>query len=157
VVALTGVPAGGLADRFGAERVSRVGLGLMAVGSALLSLTAGFGVAGYVVSISVLTLGYALFQTSNNTVVMGRGSASDRGVTAGLLNLSRNLGLVTGASAMGALFALASGSSDVASASPAAVSLGMQVTFGVSALLILTGLVVGSAWRERVKCATCSA
>ena len=39
-----------------------------------------------------------------------RMSARDqRGVVSGMLNLSRNLGLITGASAMGAVFALASG------------------------------------------------
>ena len=35
--------------------------------------------------------------------------ADQRGVTSGMLNLSRNLGLITGASVMGAVFSLAAG------------------------------------------------
>ncbi len=66
------------------------------------------GVAGYVAGIAVVTAGYALFQAANNTAVMSAIRADQRGVASGLLNLSRNLGLVTGASAMGALFAFAS-------------------------------------------------
>ena len=57
----------------------------------------------------VLTVGYALFQTANNTAVMRDVIADQRGVVAGLLSLSRNPGLVTGASAMGAVFALSIG------------------------------------------------
>jgi hypothetical protein len=36
-----------------------------------------------------------------------------RGVVSGMLNLSRNLGLITGASVMGAVFAFASATNDV--------------------------------------------
>mgnify|MGYP006211203185 CR=1 FL=1 len=50
------------------------------------------------------TIGYALFQTANNTAVMSDIATEQRGVIAGMLNLSRNLGLITGASAMGAVF-----------------------------------------------------
>ena len=53
-----------------------------------------------------------------------------------MLNLSRNLGLITGASVMGAVFALASGTSDITTASPDAVATGMRITFLVAAGLI---------------------
>ena len=45
--------------------------------------------------------------------------SGQRGVVSGLLNLSRNLGLITGASVMGAVFALGSASTDIAAARPA--------------------------------------
>ena len=66
------------------------------------------GIASYVVPITVTCIGYALFQTSNNAAVMTGVGAGERGVVSGLLNLSRNLGLITGASLMGAVFAVAS-------------------------------------------------
>ena len=69
-----------------------------------------FGTPGYIAPIAVMTAGYALFQTANNTAVMTDIRPDQRGVISGMLNLSRNLGLITGASVMGALFALASGS-----------------------------------------------
>ncbi len=63
-----------------------------------------------------------------------------RGVISGMLSLSRNLGLITGASVMGAVFALASGTSDIKTARPEAVAGGMRVTFAVAALLIVVAL-----------------
>jgi hypothetical protein len=56
-----------------------------------------------------------------------------RGVISGMLNLSRNLGLITGASVMGAVFALASATTDITTARPEAVARGMRITFAVAA------------------------
>ncbi|MEO7456683.1 MAG: MFS transporter [Gemmatimonadaceae bacterium] len=142
VAALIGVPAGRIADRIGASRLNQAGLIAIAAGCVMLSLLAqGHGVAGYVVPIVVTTAGYALFQTANNTAVMANVRAEQRGVVSGMLNLSRNLGLITGASAMGAVFAFASGATDIAAASPDAVAGGMRITFGVAALLVGMALV----------------
>ena len=58
-----------------------------------------------------------------------------------MLNLSRNLGLITGASVMGAVFAFASGTSDMAAAHPEDVAIGMRITFAVAATLIVVALV----------------
>ncbi len=101
VAALTGVPAGRIADRLGAQRVTLAGLLGIAAGSVLLSmLPATLGVFGYIVPIVVITAGYGLFQTANNTAVMTDVRPDQRGVISGMLNLSRNLGLITGASMM---------------------------------------------------------
>mgnify|MGYP002652221176 CR=1 FL=1 len=59
--------------------------------------------------------------------------AVGRGLIAGMVNLARNLGAITGASAMGALFYLAS--QQVAGTAAAAAVDGMRVTYGVAALL----------------------
>jgi hypothetical protein len=60
-----------------------------------------------------------------------------------MLNLSRNLGLVTGASLMGAIFAAAStvGDHNVTAADPDAVAAGMRITFAVAMALIMAALV----------------
>ncbi len=72
VVALTGVPAGRSVDHLGAGRLTMLGLVAMAAGAVMLSLLpATFGVPGYIIPIVVITLGYGLFQTANNTAVMG--------------------------------------------------------------------------------------
>ena len=150
VAALTGLPAGRLADRVGAQRMTIIGLLGIAVGSFILSLLPPtFGIAGYIAPIVVLTAGYALFQTANNTAVMASVSPDQRGVVSGLLNLSRNLGLITGASAMGAVFALASGSIDVTTARPEAVATGLRITFAVAASLVLVALAIAVAGRAR--------
>ena len=119
VAALTGVPAGRIVDRFGAQRMTIVGLIGIAAGSFVLSMMpATFGVAGYIAPIVVITAGYALFQAANNTAVMTDIRPDQRGVISGMLNLSRNLGLITGASVMGAVFALASATTDITTARP---------------------------------------
>ena len=148
VAAVTGLPAGRLADRFGPERMTLFGLGGMAAGCVVLSvMPASLGVPGYVAPIALVTVGYALFQTANNTAVMANVVPSLRGVTSGLLNLSRNLGLITGASVMGAVFAFGSASGDVATARPEAVAAGMRLTFLVAALLIVVALVLAAGRR----------
>ena len=149
VAALTGVPAGRLADRFGAARMTVAGLVGIAAGSSLLSmLPPTLGVGGYVAPLVVITAGYALFQTSNNTVVMTDVRADQRGVISGVLNLSRNLGLITGASVMGAVFALGAGAADVATAPPEAVAAGLRTTFGVAALLMVGALAGAGSGRR---------
>lgn len=146
VVALSGVPAGRLTDRFGSRRTSLAGLGVMIAGSASLALLpASLGAAGYVLPIVVLTSGYALFQTANNTAVMAGVNAAERGTVSGLLQLSRNLGLVTGASAMGAVFAFGAKGHDVTHALPGAVASGMHTTFAVAAALLLAALAISRA------------
>jgi len=112
---------------------------------ALTVLPAMFGVAGYIAAIAILTPGYQLFQAANNTTVMMDVHADQRGVTSGLLNLSRNLGLITGASVMGAVFALASSTTDITTASPEAVATGMRVAFEVAAMLIAAALAIAIA------------
>jgi EmrB/QacA subfamily drug resistance transporter len=142
IAALTGVPAGRFVDRLGAQRMTVTGLSGMAVGcSALCMAPATSGIAGFVIPIVIITSSYALFQAANNTAVMTGVSPDQRGVIAGMLNLSRNLGLITGASLMGAVFALASHAGAVTTARPEAVAIGMRVTFGVSAALVVVGVV----------------
>ena len=150
VAALAGVPAGRIVDRFGPCRMIVAGLIGMAVGSFTLPvLAARFGVIGYIAPLAVITAGFALFQTANNTAVMTDVRPEQRGVISGMLNLSRNLGLITGASVMGAVFALGSGAIDITSVHPAAVAGGMQVTFATAAVLIVIALAIAIAMGSR--------
>jgi predicted MFS family arabinose efflux permease len=98
-------------------------------------------VLGYIAPIVVTTIGYALFQTANNTAVMSDIAPDQRGVVSGLINLARNLGLVTGASAMGAVFAFAS--------ERAGGAAGMRITFAVAAGLIALAVAVAAASRKK--------
>ncbi|HYC02154.1 MAG TPA: MFS transporter [Azospirillaceae bacterium] len=141
--ALGGVPAGRAVDRFGAPRVRMAGLALMMAGASLLAWVASrSGVAAYVAALVTLTLGYALFQAANTTAVMTAVAADRRGVASGLLALSRNLGLIAGASLMAALFAAGSGAADPATAGAAAIASGMRASFGAAALVLAATLVL---------------
>ncbi|MDB5452746.1 MAG: major facilitator superfamily 1, partial [Caulobacteraceae bacterium] len=156
VAALAGVPAGRIVDRLGARRMTLVGLVGMATGLVALAMAArSFG---YLAAVVVVTASYALFQAANNTTVMTDIAPDQRGAISGMLSLSRNLGLITGASAMGAVFAFASATTDITTAHPQAIAAGMRTTFTVAAVLIVVALAVAMAsraggehsWRRRI-------
>lgn len=145
--ALAGVPSGRIADAAGSRIATIAGLSGVTAGAVGLALAPlSWGVAGYVAPILVLTAGYALFQAANTARIMASVAPDSRGVMSGMLSLARNLGLITGASAMGAVFAGASGASDVALAGRQAVALGLHVSFAVAAVMaaIALGLAVTS-------------
>lgn len=152
VAAVTGVPAGRIVDRLGAHRVTVAGLGSVAAGCLVLSFVpARFGIAGYIAPIAVITAGYALFQVANNTAIMTNVLDDQRGVVSGMLSLSRNLGLITGASLMGAVFASASGSIDIGTAGAEDVAAGLRVTFAAASMLVVftLAIAVGSSALSR--------
>ncbi|BAV45875.1 transmembrane efflux protein [Mesorhizobium loti] len=147
VSTLSALLAGRLSDRFGTNRMMVAGLTSLAAGTFLLSLAmTKLGIASYVVPITVTCFGYALFQTSNNAAVMTGVGAGERGVMSGLLNLSRNLGLITGASLMGAIFAVASAGGQQGAGqdvlNSASAARGMQVTFETATALALVALLL---------------
>jgi MFS family permease len=148
IAALAGVPAGRIVDRFGAQRMTVAGLAGMLLGCSLLCLApAALGIAGFVIPIGALTASYALFQAANNTAVMADVRPGQRGVISGMLNLARNLGLVTGASVLGAVFAIASHGVDVTAALPESIAIGMRATFATASALVIAALAIAIASR----------
>jgi MFS family permease len=141
---LTGIPSGRLVDRLGSSRVQRLGLVAMGIGAAGLTLLPPtFGVAGYVAAIAALTPGYQLVQAANGTALIQSAPDGQRGVISGLLSLSRNLGLLSGASVLGAVFAQASARTDIAT--------GVTTTYGAAVLVIAGALAL--SWRTTTRSA----
>lgn len=133
VAALTGIPAGRLVDHLGARATGLAGLLAMLLGSVSLPMLSRFAVPGYLVPVMLITGGYALFQAANATTVMSSAPSDQRGLLSGLLNLSRNLGLVTGVSVMGAVFS----------------RFGFGATFSLAAGIVLVALAIASvSWRS---------
>lgn len=142
---VSGVPSGHLVDAWGSRRVLVMGLLLLAAGSGLLALLPNaIGIAGYVLAIIVLTPGYQLFQAANNTAALAQTPSQQQGTVSGLLGLSRNLGLIVGASAMGAVFAAAVGTDAFALAPASAIAAGMRQTFLLAGMLMLAALAITS-------------
>jgi MFS family permease len=151
VAALAAAPAGRLVDRLGAQRVNVGGLFLMGLGSAVLSPAAAlWGVVGYAGALALITAGYATVQTANNTAVMAQARADQRGLVSGLLQLSRNLGLITGASVMGALFQFGASAALGRAADATALAAGLRLTFLLAAALVALAAVL-SLWAARRK------
>ena len=152
ISALSGVLAGRIVDRLGASFIAIVGLMLMVAGSLALALIpALFGIPGYIAAVAVLSPGYQLFQAANNTAVMMDVNASERGVVSGMLNLARNLGLITGAAVMGAVFAFATASIHITTARAEAVADGMRAAFAVATVLMMVAIAVAVVSRVRAR------
>ncbi|UOK73674.1 MFS transporter [Ancylobacter polymorphus] len=144
----SGVPSGRLVDAWGSTRMLAISLVLLATGALLLAfLPNGIGVAGYVLSIIVLTPGYQLFQAANNTAALADISQDRRGAVSGLLGLSRNIGLMAGASAMGAVFAFGVGTEDFVRATPVALASGIRQTFLLAGAMMLAAIAVAFGHR----------
>jgi MFS family permease len=103
--ALSGVPAGRLTEKVGAEFATLIGLlGMITATAAMSFLPYFLELIGFIIAFMVLTPSYQIFLAGLNTSVMQDTSAKDHGVTSGLVNLSRNFGFVLGASLFGIIF-----------------------------------------------------
>jgi len=136
--ACSGYPAGKLADRFGPARMMRTGLLLMVMGVCCFAwFPLLFGVYGYVAALLLMTPGRQLFLTSNQAVVMQHASGFGPAMVAGLLQLSKNLGLLTGASVLPAIFSLQLAPLSLAAASPIQLEAAFNRTFLLAALALM--------------------
>lgn len=139
---LSGLPAGQAVDAWGTRRVLGIGLVMLTAGSFLLALLPNaLGLAGYVLAIIVLTPGYQLFQAANNTAVLADVAKEARGSVSGLLGLSRNLGLMAGASVISTVFAVSADIGEPGHGSASAIAEGMRTTF-----LLASGMMAFSLW-----------
>lgn len=137
----SGAPSGRLVDAWGSRRVLTLGLCLVGAGAFSLAFLPNLiGVFGYVLAMAVLTPGYQLFQAANNTAVMADVPKDRRGTVSGLLALSRNTGLVLGASIMGTVFAFGVGTDRFASADAIAIGAGMRITFLVAGAMVVAAI-----------------
>ncbi|MBA0191982.1 MFS transporter [Pectobacterium carotovorum] len=141
VATFSGIPSGRLVDTWGFRRALTAGLSLVVTGTFMLAILPNLlGVTGYILAIIVLTPGYQLFQAANNTATLAEVPGNQRGTVSGLLNLSRNIGLIAGASIMGQVFALGVGTEDFIHAAPASLANGMQLTFFLAGAMVLVAI-----------------
>ena len=109
--------SGALSDKIGPRPVLVVGLAVIAAGYAgLTSLSADTTWLEYVLLTLPVGIGMGIFQSPNNSAVMGSVPAHRLGVTSGMLTIARISGQIVGVSALGTLWAArvaaASGVSD---------------------------------------------
>ncbi len=150
--ALSGVPAGRITDRFGADRTLLAGLALSTAGlCGFAVLPTLIEVPGYLVALVLITPGFQLFLAANNTAVMLEAADRHKGMVSGLLGLSRNLGFMVGASLLPLLFTSVLGGRGVAASSAQAIGKAFSATFLVAAGLCVLAIVlahVGTAARR---------
>lgn len=147
---LAAIPSGRFADRLNGRLVALAGLVLFTFGAfCLATLRTDLGLAGYLVPIVLLGFGYGIFQTSNNTMIMRESPAERRGAISGWLGLSRNVGLVSGAALIGALFgAVTHGNAESGEVVATAVRTAFVGATAMGALAIALALFVSVAGRR---------
>lgn len=140
--ACSGYPSGKLVDAIGVKNVMFFGLLQMTIGVFCFAyLPVLFGVYGYIAALLVMTPGRQFFLTSNNTYVLNSVDEQEKGLASGILNLTKNLGLMTGASLMTSLFALQLENTAVAQASPQQLGTALSGTFTLAGAAIGISLV----------------
>jgi MFS family permease len=148
IAALVGLPAGRLVDSVGSSKVTFAGLISVLLGAAMMAVLPTLsGTEGYISSLVFITAGYALFQAANNTGVMAGASEEQRGLVSGLLGMSRNLGLITGASAMSAVYAFGQQGSSKLGLAPGSAT-GFQLSFVLAAILAFSALLLALQARQ---------
>jgi EmrB/QacA subfamily drug resistance transporter len=145
--------AGSLSDRLGTRPITVAGLVILALGYyAVSTLTAQTTSLGYILRFLPIGLGMGIFQSPNNSAIMGNAPRARLGIASGLLAITRTLGQTTGIAVLGALWAgrvasrLGSVPAGGATEAPAAIQVAaLQDTFQVVMILIALGLVL-AAW-----------
>ena len=98
--------SGSLSDRFGTRPITVAGLVMLVLGywamSTLNEQTSGLG---YVLRLLPVGIGMGMFQSPNNSAVMGAVPRQRLGIASGLLAISRTLGQTAGIALLGALWA----------------------------------------------------
>lgn len=152
--------AGTLSDRLGVRRLTLIGLMIIAV------VYYGFTTIGidttaahYLMLAIPLGIGLGLFQSPNNSAIMGSVPPEYMGIGGSLLTITRLLGQITGIAVLGSVWAASVASAVGGSLPPEGVSAadasaqvsGLHTTFIVAGVII-TAAVLVAAWgfrRER--------
>jgi EmrB/QacA subfamily drug resistance transporter len=152
-VGSTAPNSGGLSDRLGTRPITVAGLLILLIGFfAVSTLTTGTTALGYVLRFLPIGIGIGVFQSPNNSAVMGAVPRARLGIASGLLSITRTLGQTTGIAALGALWAsrvahrAGSALPAGATAAPAAAQVaGLNDTFSLVVILIALALSL-AAW-----------
>lgn len=148
--------SGSLSDRYGTRPISVLGLISLVIGYAVMStLTESTTAVGYMLRAIPLGVGMGLFQSPNNSAIMGAAPRERYGVASGLLAVTRTLGQTVGIAILGAFWAArvfafegAILDAGATAASPAAQVAGLQNTFLINSALIAIALLIALwAWR----------
>ena len=105
-VGITAPISGALSDRLGTRPITVVGLLILLVGFlAVSTLSTQTTALGYILRFLPIGVGLGVFQSPNNSAIMGAVPRSRLGIASGLLSITRTLGQTTGIAALGAVWA----------------------------------------------------
>jgi len=147
--------SGSLSDRVGSRPVTVAGLTLMTAGYTVASFWLGSATTGLAVVVVglIVGLGIGIFQSPNNSSILGSVPQSQLGVTSGMLTINRTTASVTGIAVLGTLWAaravVYAGGGTATSAPASAQSGALADTMTLAATLVGLALILGIwAWRR---------
>jgi MFS family permease len=156
---LTSPISGRISDRVNPRPVTVVGLIVMAIGYwAISTLTLESSIPRYVFSLLPVGLGIGIFQSPNNSAILGAAPRGQLGTASGLLAVTRTLGQTVGLAIFGAIWAARvarySGGSIPGGATEATPMLqvtAMQDTYQIIAVMMGGALLIAlwAAYHER--------
>lgn len=97
--------SGSISDRVDSRYISSLGMLIVTIGMGVLSnLKVDSSHLTIIIALVIVGLGSGMFQTPNNSAVMGSVPPNRRGIASGLLACMRNVGMVLGVAISGAVF-----------------------------------------------------
>ncbi|MEA1903113.1 MAG: MFS transporter [Actinomycetota bacterium] len=149
--------SGSLSDRIGIRRLTLLGLVIMTVTYfGFLTLSVDTTIPHFVALAIPLGIGIAVFQSPNNSAIMGSVPREYIGLGGGLLTITRLLGQISGIAVLGSVWAAATTAAaggvlpdgGASATNPAAQVVGMHTTFLVVGGIMTLAVIIG-AWGRR--------
>jgi MFS family permease len=162
-VALVAPLSGSLSDRIGSRLITALGLLMILLGHiGLSSLSAETTTLGYVLRFIPVGIGVGMFQSPNNSAIMGSVPRERYGIASSLLSLTRTIGQTAGIALLGAFWetrvkTIAGNFSieDITAAPVGAQVTGLQQTIWLAVVLIAAALLISiyalTLWRRQSK------
>jgi MFS family permease len=150
IMAITAPVAGKLSDRNGTEKLPVVGLCIFFFGIlALSTVDENTSIGGYILRTIPIGLGLGIFQSPNNSAIMGLAPKNRLGVASGILALTRTLGQTSGIALTSALWVgkivnnLGWLPENGATGAPSAIQVtSLQYVLHISAVIIFFGIII---------------
>jgi EmrB/QacA subfamily drug resistance transporter len=146
--------SGALSDRLGTRPVTILGLIVSTIGFALAAALYGLdtGVVQFVGAGLVIGAGIGLFQSPNNSAILGAVPHHRLGITSGMLTINRITGQIVGIAVLGTIWAARTtayaGGGTAESAAPVYQAQGLTDTLIITTLLCLVAVAIAVlAWR----------
>jgi EmrB/QacA subfamily drug resistance transporter len=151
--------SGSLSDRLGTRGLTTVGLLLMAISFLLVrTLQVNTSTVGYIWRVLPLGIGVGMFNSPNNSAIMGSVTKKRLGIASSFIAITRTLGQTTGVAVIGTIFATRAAvyaghdiSTNLNAAGGAALVYGLQdaATIVAAMMFVATLISVVGFWLKR--------
>ena len=150
--------SGHLSDRMGTRPVTVAGLTVSTIGFALAASLYGVdtGPIQFIAAGLVIGAGIGLFQSPNNSAILGAVPANRLGITSGMLTINRITGQIVGIAILGTIWAARTtsyaGGGTAESAAPRYQAAGLRDTFIFATFLLVVAIGIAvMAWRREAR------